>query len=313
MPYTTTVEIVRFLESVVGKIFNEVKQVLQSHIVTVTNIQMVVLKVSLLIENMNRAMTIFKPFSLEYLIQKQYKDHPQFVSPKTVSIGQSLDIKNVAEPSASKCKTAQYVSITETLKSCFKNKRFFELIMESQRATGSDGIYARYQDGLKFKKLEANHAATGKYAGDKVIIVHIQLYTNGLGITNPLSVAASRNSSTVLYFIVLNLHPKYYACLSNIYLVACCYTADIEDQIGQEALMQIIVDELRDLEDIGFLIDIPGKENFRVFVNLGQFTADNLAVNQTFGLIESFSHDFYCALCYTKKEEAQTGNVDSFF
>lgn len=66
--------------------------------------------------------------------------------------------------------------------------------MESQRATGSDRIYTRYHGGMKFKKLKVNHVATGKYAGDNVIIVHIQLYTDGLGLTNPLSEAASRNS-----------------------------------------------------------------------------------------------------------------------
>ncbi len=55
------------------------------------------------------------------------------------------------------------------------------------------------------------------------------------------------------------------------------------------------------------------KGQFSRFRDLGQFTADNFAVNQTFGLIESFSHDYYCALCYAKKEEAQTGTVYSFF
>lgn len=51
-------------------------------------------------------------------------------------------------------------------------------------------------------------------------------------------------------------------CLFVKHIVACCYTVDIEDQIRQEAMMQIIVDELRDLEDIGFLIDV---RNFHVF------------------------------------------------
>ena len=44
----------------------------------------------------------------------------------------------------------------------------------------------------------------------------------------------------------------------------------------------------------------------RVFVVLSPFTGDNLALNQVFGMTESFGHDFFCPLCYCSREESQT-------
>lgn len=38
---------------------------------------------------------------------------------------------------------------------------------------------------------------------------------------------------------------------------------------------------------------------------LSQFTGDNLAINQIFGLTESFAHDYFCPLCYCSREESQ--------
>lgn len=91
---------------------------MREHLGTVTRCEMIASKLSLLIQNMNKSKSIFQPFSSEYVIQKQYKNHPH------VPIRQSLDVSNVAGPLANKCKTAQYVSITQTLTSRFKDKRF---------------------------------------------------------------------------------------------------------------------------------------------------------------------------------------------
>lgn len=78
-------------------------------------------------------------------------------------------------------------------------------------------------------------------------------------------------------------------------------------------MLQMIVDELRVLETGRFELEICNVGVFRVYVRMFQFTADNLVVHETFELIESFSHDFGCALCYCTKEEMQLGTTVGLF
>lgn len=57
------------------------------------------------------------------------------------------------------------------------------------------------------------------------------------------------------------------------------------------------------METIGFLLNIPGKGNVRIFGTLAQYTADNLGLNEAFGLVTSFNSDGCCALCYATRDE----------
>lgn len=180
------------------------------------------------------------------------------------------------------------------------------MVLENQNLEGTEGVYTRYQDGTRHKQ----HPLV---PSEKVIVIPIQLYADGPGTTNPLSGVACEHNCTNFYFVDLSLPPKYHASLSNINFVSCCKSIDIKEISGQEAMMRVIVDDLIDLETKGFEIDIPGRGLCKVFVTLAQFTADNLAINQTFGLIESFAHDFCCALCYCTKNEMQSGFHEKCF
>lgn len=42
-----------------------------------------------------------------------------------------------------------------------------------------------------------------------------------------------------------------------------------------------------------------------VHASLTQFTGDNLALHQIFGLVESFNSDYFCVCCYGRKEDFQ--------
>lgn len=152
-----------------------------------------------------------------------------------------------------------------------------------------NGALVWYQDGDKFKE----QPVIVRYQAANPIAINIQLYTDGLLLTNQISKAAVQNGST----IILNVLPKHYASLSNIDLLACCKSKDVKDKAGQDAMLQVILDELRVLETHGFELEICNVGVFCLFVRMFQFTADNLAVHETFELIESFSHDFCCPLC----------------
>jgi|688.fasta_scaffold57803_2 hypothetical protein len=136
-----------------------------------------------------------------------------------------------------------------------------------------------------------------KESSGENIVIHIQAFCDGMGLTNPLASASSSHNSTMFYFVIFDLPPSYYADLSHIHLIAMCNSNDLKSENGLDILLNAIVEDLSDLETKGFEIYIPSKGMRRVFVVLSKFTGDNLALNQVFGMTESFSHDFFCPIC----------------
>lgn len=315
VPYTVSVEMVKFLQDFTVTLFDEIATALTSTVASIVKPELIPSAVAVIVEKLEKAKNIFEDYKTEHNIQKLYGKHPMFVEPKTVIIGQR--VKNAVGLDGvvrSKIKyiEAQHVSVQSTVAMKFQNQRFCDAIFgnrSQQHRRREDGALVWYQDGDKFKQ----QPIVDKYNTPDAIVIDIQLYTDGLQLTNQISEAAVRHGSTMFYFLILNLLPKYYASLSNIDLLACCKSKDIKEKSGQDAMLQVIVDELSVLETDGFELKILNLGIFRVYVRMFQFTADNLAVHETFGLIESFSHDFSCALCYCTREEMQLGTRECFF
>ena len=158
----------------------------------------------------------------------------------------------------SKPNVAQCIQISITLKSLLLNDTLFlSKIIESYNQQGESGIYRKFQDGSKYKSF--------RFEWDgKNILVFIQLYADGVGLTNPLASAATEHNSTMFYFLVNNLDPKFYASLSNLHLVSMCNFVDLKYDDGQDILLEAIVDDLLSLETDGFEINIPSRGTFKV-------------------------------------------------
>ena len=144
-------------------------------------------------------------------------------------------------------------------------------------------------------------------------MVFLQFYADGLGITNPLSVTAKDHQSTMFYFSILNVPPKFNASLSAIHLSACCSSQETKTQINLDAVLSAIISDIKKLETTGIQVDVPQLGVIQVYATLGQFTADNLALNEIFGLVQSFSHDYCCVLCYATRDEMQQKFRESMF
>ncbi len=66
--------------------------------------------------------------------------------------------------------------------------------------------------------------------------------------------------------------------------------------------------DIKILETSGVEIDVQGKGNVTVFGFLTQLSGDCLAINEIFGLVCDFSHDYHCSMCYCTKD-----SLSSFF
>ena len=49
-------------------------------------------------------------------------------------------------------------------------------------------------------------------------------------------------------------------------------------------------------------IYIPGRGEVTIFGSISQFCGDCLAINEIFGLVCDFSHDYHCSMCYCTKD-----------
>ena len=117
----------------------------------------------------------------------------------------------------------------------------------------------------------------------------------------------------MIYFSVLNIGPSRNASIEHLHLVAAVNTKNKKAEGGLSTVQRMIYDDLKQLETVGFEVDILGRGKYKVYAILSQLTADNLALNHMLGLLESFSHDFCCALCYATKAQMQTWFKESMF
>lgn len=132
----------------------------------------------------------------------------------------------------------------------------------------------------------------------------IQLYYDGLGITNPIGCSVGEHNSGLFYWSCLNLPPRYNSTTNNSHLVAMCNSQDIKSLDSLNVILQKIVSEISILEKNGIEIETESGPT-RIYATLVQFTGDNLAMNQILGFIESFAGDYCCILCLCKKSEMQ--------
>jgi ribosomal protein S4E len=108
-----------------------------------------------------------------------------FVAPKTVIISQRVEnavSHDGVVRAAVKYIEAQHVSVQSTIAMKLKNQRFRDAIFEkqSQQLNHKDGTFVWYQDGDTFKE----QTVVVKYQAPNAIVIDIQLYTDGLHLTN---------------------------------------------------------------------------------------------------------------------------------
>ncbi len=183
---------------------------------------------------------------------------------------------------------AQYVPIKETVRALLKIPKYVNQIFNDKAVEVSEpGVYARYQDSSRFKSSPINSDPS------KQLVLQFQLYEDGMGITNPFAANSSLHSSAMFYFSLLNIAPKLNSRHSNMHLVAACNNLDMKNDDGLQRIFDCITDEIAEFESVGVECDVAGLGLVRIYGTLAQFTADNLGLNQMFGLIECFSVDYW--------------------
>ena len=79
----------------------------------------------------------------------------------------------------------------------------------------------------------------------------LQLYYDGLCISNPLRGQALTHNCSNFFFTIPNLPPRFNSALANIHLVAICNRIDLKKDNNFQVVLQNIKDEIKSLEEHG--------------------------------------------------------------
>lgn len=230
--------------------------------------------------------------STRYKQDSYFDNHPLAVNPESVVFG--VETQSSGGASRLSYETFQYVSVQQTLKSLMQNRFYVEALLHDR--CESD-LLQDFADGDRYK-THPLFSDTSKFS------LMIQLFYDGLGVTNPLRGHSSLHNVGVFFYSIRNLPLQYNSCLANIHLLALCYSQDLK-KYGFNPVLEKFVSEVNTLSKVGFEQVCPVIGKCTIYASLCQVTCDNLALNGILGLIESFSCDYFCSICYATQDSIQ--------
>lgn len=181
--------------------------------------------------------------------------------------------------------TYQYVSITETLKSLFKNNTFSDTYFsfnENRKHVCADNVFEDSCCGSIYRSSGVFTPTT----------IQLQFGIDEFEPCSALKTKSGLHKMCGIYMEIRNIDPKIKSKLSNIHLVALVKSQDLKcsdfDKVAKK-----IVSELKKLETTGITI----KSGINLKAILVDISADNLGKNGVFGFVECFVATYFCRIC----------------
>lgn len=176
--------------------------------------------------------------------------------------------KEVLLPTGNK---SYYVPIRELLDNLFQMKDFRQCITAEKKLIaefdGQDIIYHyRNAEIGRQNRLLNEH-------NDSFLL---QLYSDDLGVVNPLMGKNTEHKLSTFYFSVDDLPASKNSSLSAVHLLLLCYKEDLKDPKTREVLFSELKQDLISLETDGLILS---GDDTRTYFTMSTFCADNLAGN----------------------------------
>jgi len=238
--------------------------------------------------------------SSQYKQDNFFDNHKLAVKPESVVFG--TNFCSHGGTSRLVYESFQYVSVQKTLSSLMQTKPFVEMMLDDKC---TPGILQEFVDGDKYK----THCL---FSDSSKMSVMIQLFYDGLGVTNPLRGHSTLHNVGVFFYTIKNIPHRFNSCFANVHLLALCYSEDLK-KYGFEPVLEKFVAEMNFLSRTGFTGTFPVIGEQTIYASLCQVTCDNLALNGILGFIESFSCDYFCSICYASQEEIQVNFREEYF
>ena len=244
------------------------------------------------------ALSALSSVDTNYKISRKFESHPQYVAPIPVEFGLRNDMRltrSIAKNIVVK-EEGYVVPISKTLQSLLVDPELFSLIeRENLRAQNNPLVYTRYADGSSFKNNPL-------FSDRSRLVIQLQLNNDDMGTTNPLRGHASIHKVGTVFFTIQNLPPRYNTASVNVHLAAQYHSVDVK-KYGFGPVLNPLMEDIRLLEMEGIDINVKNLGTRRIFATISNFCGDALGMNQIFGMVESFSCDYCCVICYATREQ----------
>jgi len=100
------------------------------------------------------------------------------------------------------------------------------------------------------------------------------LYSDDLGVVNPLMGKNATHKLTTFYFSIDDLPSRHNSSLSAVYLLLLYYRKDFEDENNRRIIFRQLNQDLKSLEDDGLIL--PG-DTIPTYFTISTLCTDNLA------------------------------------
>ncbi|XP_065681041.1 uncharacterized protein LOC101236011 [Hydra vulgaris] len=253
-------------------------------------------------EEFNNWKNPFKGIDTHYKMLNYLKVKGLYVEPEAHSIGDRWDVKRdrSTKQKMQVCVKNKFylIPIEKTLKLVLRQPETWKILKRNNES--ANDIAEDWLDGKHGRQLKTY----AKHYFPNSIHVFIQIYFDEVETTNPLGSKTGIHKLGAFYFTIKNFPPAANSALSNIHLLALAHSEDIK-RYTTDTVMEVIVQQLKDLHDEGFTVFCDGKEiNIRCF--LTQVVGDNLGLHAILGYKENFSSaSFACDLCMATQDEMQ--------
>lgn len=138
----------------------------------------------------------------------------------------------------------------------------------------------------------------------------LKLYTDGIGITNPIGPKRDAHKFTCFYYLLDDLPEIVRSQVNSIGLHCICYTKHLNKDNSKTILMKRLVDDLNKLQTEGITIPCLSSRIYFVFSTL---CADNLASNEVGGFQKNFNSGSFCRHCLITYDQRHIPLTDISF
>lgn len=236
-------------------------------------------------------------FTSKYKRQQYFSKTINFVEPKSVAIGFRWEQRIQKKTSIYKRQLVQnffqFIPITQTITSVFKNNYYRELFINFNESHCCEPDTYKYSCcGKYFQSIKHNFNNCTK--------ILIQLYYDDFEVCRVLGSKTIIHKIGAIYFSILNFPQYLRSSLQNIFLVSLFYVNDLHGNFNINSVLDPIVKDLILLEN-GFILDDIGFVKGCLF----SLSHDNLAANELIGFTKSFSAKYFCRFCVMPNEETK--------
>lgn len=252
-------------------------------------------------ENIFNCSSDFEFLRSEYMFFAELKKNcDSFVPAQTFAVHKereaSLALDNTLRIKELQC-SVKFIPLREIFSKLFNNTKYLLSIINYQKSI-ENSVYIKSFNQSKFFKslLPLNQ-------NNNTLYLALVNYVDDYGINRALGSHSSLNKITGMYCSILGCPEEIASKLINVITTQLFFADDIK-RFSFSRLLTKLIEELNYLSEDGIVVcnsSFPHIE--KVIILSPLFTADNLALNQILGFVESFRSTSYCRFCKCTSQE----------